>query len=400
MIDSQGNIKKKNGNRSLHFTLRGLSDASTLLSFIFLIPGFFVYHYAVSLGMPASLGGYTGAATVFAMPFLMFSYLTKLLHKGRIQVIDILYFSVIIFMLISATLSAPYAKYDAVLREVYGEILISLSFFLLGKNYKYDTRGSINLVIITYLLMLFIYFVSTSAGVFQMGVESEEATYQSFAVLFFFCAVIAFVTSHELMKIPTLFTSLAVFFVNGARTEAALYLAIAVVLLFLHAGRTIKFFAILGTVAAVYWLFPLLDNFETNRINDLLHSGTGGSGAARAIQHRDALETIEKNPIMGDFASYRPGSYSHSVISAWVDFGLFGFIFYILMLFRSAFSGIAKWKLLLRDPLFFMAVIMVFGSIVAELFTKKYMYILTSISLGALSAQLDRVSRLTFSSKQ
>jgi hypothetical protein len=40
-----------------------------------------------------------------------------------------------------------------------------------------------------------------------------------------------------------------------------------------------------------------------------------------------ARQTIAAHPILGDYASYAPGYYSHNVLSAWVDLGLFGFLY-------------------------------------------------------------------------
>ena len=49
-----------------------------------------------------------------------------------------------------------------------------------------------------------------------------------------------------------------------------------------------------------------------------------------------AIESIKSNFFLGDYGSYVSnlgiGMYSHNLLSAWVDLGLFGFVFYILIL--------------------------------------------------------------------
>ncbi len=55
-----------------------------------------------------------------------------------------------------------------------------------------------------------------------------------------------------------------------------------------------------------------------------------------------AINTIAANPVLGDYASYPAGDYAHNVLSAWVDLGLFGFIFLIALLLLPALSLIPR----------------------------------------------------------
>jgi hypothetical protein len=52
----------------------------------------------------------------------------------------------------------------------------------------------------------------------------------------------------------------------------------------------------------------------------------------------DARQTISASPIFGDYASYTPGHYAHNILSAWVDLGLFGFVYLLAMLIWPAIS--------------------------------------------------------------
>ena len=44
------------------------------------------------------------------------------------------------------------------------------------------------------------------------------------------------------------------------------------------------------------------------------------------------MQTIAAHPLLGDYASYAPGYYSHNILSAWVDLGLFGIVYIISIL--------------------------------------------------------------------
>jgi hypothetical protein len=64
-----------------------------------------------------------------------------------------------------------------------------------------------------------------------------------------------------------------------------------------------------------------------NRILELLDLSQSTSANKRHHLTVYAMQTIAAHPILGDYASYKPGYYSHNVLSAWVDLGLFGFVY-------------------------------------------------------------------------
>jgi hypothetical protein len=75
-----------------------------------------------------------------------------------------------------------------------------------------------------------------------------------------------------------------------------------------------------------------------NRILQLLDLSHSSSAVARQHFSQNALQTISENPVFGDFASYPDGHYAHNVLCAWVDFGLFGMVFFMSLLIWQAVS--------------------------------------------------------------
>jgi hypothetical protein len=73
-----------------------------------------------------------------------------------------------------------------------------------------------------------------------------------------------------------------------------------------------------------------------NRILQLLDLSHSTSAVARQHLSQNALRTISENPVFGDFASYPDGHYAHNVLCAWVDFGLFGVVFFMSLLIWPA----------------------------------------------------------------
>jgi hypothetical protein len=76
-------------------------------------------------------------------------------------------------------------------------------------------------------------------------------------------------------------------------------------------------------------LLSLLPNNRVLELLDLSHSTSANKRQHLTVY---AVQTIAHYPIFGDYASYQPGLYSHNVLSAWVDTGLFGFIFVLGLL--------------------------------------------------------------------
>jgi O-antigen ligase len=129
-------------------------------------------------------------------------------------------------------------------------------------------------------------------------------------------------------------------FLNGARSEfsAVLFLVPILELYYtknkLYSIFPLFFLLILFGVNAESIVGMLPDN-RTLQLLDLSHSS---SGVARQRLASAAWRTISENPIFGDFASYPDGDYAHNILCAWVDFGLFGFVFFAALLVWPAFQ--------------------------------------------------------------
>lgn len=76
-----------------------------------------------------------------------------------------------------------------------------------------------------------------------------------------------------------------------------------------------------------------------SRTLGLLNLSHDASYNERVYILKESISTILYHPITGSYASYKPGYYSHNALSAWVDFGIIGFIVYltcVLMIIRAA----------------------------------------------------------------
>ena len=84
---------------------------------------------------------------------------------------------------------------------------------------------------------------------------------------------------------------------------------------------------VLLTVFLKLHIDQLITSIPDNRILELLDLSHSTSANKRHHLTMHAVQTIKAHPFLGDYASYAPGYYSHNILSAWVDLGLFGFIY-------------------------------------------------------------------------
>jgi hypothetical protein len=127
-------------------------------------------------------------------------------------------------------------------------------------------------------------------------------------------------------------------FVNTARSEFVALLFMIPIIELYYARRKLILIAVMGAIFAVTYLYieDILALLPSNRILELFDLSQSTSANKRHHLTVYALNTIRQFPIFGDYASYNPGFYSHNVLSAWVDTGIFGFVFVLALLILPA----------------------------------------------------------------
>lgn len=361
--------------------------------YIALVPGFFLYHYAIQLGLNPFLGGYTSASAITAgliaiTIFILNSKWTKL----RLTPIDIAFTIAITWKLFYATISYLDAEYsESAIQSINGLIIyISLYFsfryiFIFRKNLRLVFVGSI-------LAIIAIFYIQKAIDSYAFKINAELATYQSFGLFFL---ISAYSSSMEVKGVARLIIGVATIislFLIGARTEFFIGLVFFAVIL-------VSNYRISSLLAALVMAFTLhfmnldatiFEAIETNsRILDAIeNTSTSGSYTQREVANGNALRTIRENPILGDFGSYSPGNYAHNILSAWVDYGIIGFILHISVFIVALFSVYNQKFYSDRIP----AIIMLSLIIAAEIFLKYHTYLLSSVFLGYLTSIISTCS--------
>ena len=313
-----------------------------LAAFFMLFPGFFFYHTLLGTGTTgAFLGGYFAPVSLlFALP-LGLIYLNRMQRDPRrFNAVDLhlglflLYFAAVI--VVNAAAGAN--------RTIVGNHLLGILFifnmFVMASFIDFD-HARFRIVGLLSLAGMSAIAVSFSVdGVFYlgaMGIAKDAdalATYQGFArsYLITFLPVVAFTRSTPLRLLLHVSGAMTLF-LNTARSEfAALMFAIPIIEFYF--SRHKLHFLLCGIILffVIHLYFDrILAALPANRILELLDLSQSTSANKRHHLTVHAVQTILAHPLLGDYASYKPGYYSHNVLSAWVDLGFFGIAYLSLV---------------------------------------------------------------------
>ncbi|KQQ89172.1 hypothetical protein [Massilia sp. Leaf139] len=313
-----------------------------LAAFFMLFPGFFFYHTLLGTGtMGAFLGGYFAPISLlFAVPLALI-YLNRMQRNPRrFHAVDLhLGLFLLYFVAVIAVNAAAGANRTIVGNHMLG-ILFIFNLFVIASFLDFDSPRFRVVGLLSLAGMSAIAVSFSVEGVFYlgaMGIAKDAdalATYQGFArsYLVTFLTVIAF-TRSMLLRLLLYAMGAMTLFLNTARSEfAALMFAIPIIE-FYYSRHKLHFLLCGIIVFFVGHLYfdQILAALPANRILELLDLSQSTSANKRHHLTVHAVQTILAHPLLGDYASYKPGYYSHNVLSAWVDLGFFGIAYLCLV---------------------------------------------------------------------
>lgn len=326
------------------------SDAAMIFAFVLLIPGYFIYHWLVGnniIGM--FLGGYTNesAAMVIAWAFLLL--LLSLLRGWSIQFwiskVEILYFAFMMYF--AFVVLIHWVNGDAHLVNVshLASIIQAFAIYIVFRSNALQSTTLLQVLRFLLVVMsIFVYYATASDVVTYLSASIDDtkvATYQSLARVFLLTVVVvATLTSSRSFRTMIYLNAAVVIFLLGARSEIVGLFIYAFVFEWLLANRRWKGILVgvvgVGALLTSALISILIDLAPDSRVLMLLEFKSDGSVRERSEQIQFALDTIVDNPIFGDYGSYLAlggvGNYAHNILSVWVDLGLVG-LFFMLVLF-------------------------------------------------------------------
>lgn len=309
-----------------------------LACFFLLFPGFFFYHTLLGTGTTgAFLGGYFAPVAVgFAVPVGLI-YLSRLRRdRRRLTMVDFHYGLFFAYFLAVVVVNGAAGANRTIVTNHILAILFMVLVFVMFSFIDFDSRRFRLVGLLSLAAMSTIAFTNSVDGVFYLGAlgvakdADALATYQGFSrsYLFTYLAVVCF-TRRLPLRLVLHALGAATLFVNTARSEfVALMFAIPLIE-FYYSRHKLYFILAAAMLAALVAMYfdQILASLPSNRILELLDLSHSTSANKRHQLTVHAWQTVAAHPLFGDYASYKPGYYSHNVLSAWVDLGLFGMVY-------------------------------------------------------------------------
>jgi hypothetical protein len=332
-------------NSALAIRRRTITDAVVGVGFILLFPGFALYHDLVGRSLiPRFLGGFFSWVALGLLVVLLWPGLKRLLSKSLLSepfariVLSLLFYLGSVLLLNFAT--GETEGDQAAVYQAAKVLMLWIALILTGMMLPMRAawlRKIMWMACTAAVIGLAIYVASTGQPMYYARSFAQIdgiATYQGYArsalVVLFFLAACA------RPGWQVLFVSLSgsfVLFVLGARSEFFAFLMILPIYQLLLCVRSTRllvifslFVASLSIAIMSYW-----DWLIQSRQLQVLNLEGASSWIARMAALERALSMIAANPILGDFGAHvtetgSTGRYAHNIFSAWVSYGLFGFI--------------------------------------------------------------------------
>lgn len=372
------------------------------LAVLLLYPGFFLYHAAVGiLGLSPVLGGYYGMVSAALLALAVAAGLPALLRGhlvlGRLDLgFLILCVLVAVWSLANYWLGAPYQRDSTLLAQSFAMI------GLWGVNYLAFRHLDVRTSLLRWALALAAGAVVAIVlghqvdGLFQPSIASAAtadrlvATYQGFARSAFVVFLCLLATARAGWLPWILGIGLATLVVLGARSEFLGFILAGGTLTLLRLRDLRPHHVLVPALVACWWLWAGIDWPVSGnvRISNLANLASDGSYLTRMELNRHAWRTIRASPLFGDYGSHvligGPGSYAHNALSAWVNFGLAGFLAFGWLTAASCRRALhAVRGALARHPGTMLAIGLVVHLVLMALTAKALMYPLFAAGWGA-----------------
>lgn len=313
-------------------------------------PFFFFYHLFIALGLiPPILGGGIAVFGIAGFIFAVLSVLIWLPQTLKGDKLTALFWYAFLMLCLGYSLYFLIAggeeyRHMAAMQSLQAFVLI-LAMFFVGYFSDFSKPFFSNLLLCA-LLSMFVFLVIYSLFSGNMMFYAREffhadegvATYQGFArsALLTLLPLIAMSRSKVFQTLIILLGTY-VLFVLGARSEFFSYLLwlCCFCLLFMARSRGALIAGLAGSIVLLLGLSAVWDTLTASRQLEVTNLSESTSWVARQQLFLSTLSIVDNAPALGDFGAHireggHAGAYSHNALSAWVNYGGFGFVFYLL----------------------------------------------------------------------
>lgn len=399
-----------NQTRELRLDPWRLANMVSVLGITILFPGFLLFHYlvaALGLTFPPFLSGLFGPAS--AAVAVMFAITVPMILAFRSKVISVYALSVAGYIAYCFLWSLGHYLWleesyvSSAFVQSYQTVVFWIALFFTGYFLPRNVDVVRRLFWAAFWLILgFLAFYAVQTGELMFyaqrayGVE-EVATYQGFArsALIILLALISW--SKELAH--RLFISVGgtfALFMLGSRSEFYAYVATATAVMLILSLRDRRIFlgAILFTVGIVSLLAIGYDHMTESRQFEVLSLSESSSWQSRMGLSEVAIGQVFESPVFGYFGGHIAeagggGSYAHNLLSAWVNYGLPGLVWYVAL---AVTALAASFRNLLkdggRDPVWLLSFATNFTCVLLILAAKSVFWPVAALGWGVYARAL------------
>lgn len=368
--------------------------------FYLLLPGFFLYHTLVGIGvLPGLLGGYSSAmASLLLLPLLL-AYIAHLMRDTRHRTAIDITFNIFVFYyaLVLLVQLATNARGQAANEQV-GIIAQFLTLYVLALLAPLGELRFQRWLLFFFLLMSGIIIFNADEGTFVIAAleldksSGDVANYQAFA--FVYSVVMLYVLAplqRRWQRLPIYLIGVPTLFLNGARTEFIGMILLILLIEFMESRHKLLTLlvsaAIVGAAAAA---IPMLADLypESRTVLLFIDYSDDVSANERSRMLSEGIDSIVENPFLGSFGSYKTGEHIHNGLSAWVDLGFIGFSLYLSLLLLPTLHLFVLDRPQLDSPSYRLAFGLIFMSALFAVTAKHFTHQLLPLAMGLYARHL------------
>lgn len=378
--------------------------------FLILYPGFVIYNILVGYGhLPPIFGGFFGLFTlshlILITPLLIINRIKGWRKEGELFLILL-----VVYLIVSTIIAVVNYTFisEAYVSLAFNQHIVTLLLLLSTIFISYNIQINIKLItlmkIFVYVIFVFfmLYVISTGKSMFYMRAISiiEDAdkslsTYQGFSRTFLVVGLFFLATTKKVNKYIIYYLLMVfILFVAGSRSELIAFVlsgGFLFGLLFLKKQKTYFYIFVALSVISIFFTYFLNDIYEftqRSRIFQLTDISNASSWQSRKILQSIAITQIQENPFWGLFGGHIKaagsiGSYSHNILSAWVNYGFISFILYSLLNIWPLINSI-YYLLFKKEQSSYIKLCFLFSvtSVLLLLFAKSVFWFIPGFSFG------------------
>jgi hypothetical protein len=377
------------------------------LLFLFTFPGYFAYHYLVSMvGMPPVLAGYSTPLCLVSLPILLTVHLRWRMRVATApQPLEQLLW---VFLLYYAAVTLWNWSTRNLLNSAEAHPTVIAQFvalYLLGHHTPSERRHLPLLLTALVLMTAAVVHNSLAGGLIAAALEDAGVgigltNYQGYAFAYLVTLVwtVTLLRGRAGRRLTVYAIAGAALFLNGARSEfaTALVSTLSLEVLVARSKGTTVIGILVASLALLAAYFVFEEDLRDYRVIALLTDYSEDlSVLDRRKMYSDGVATILAHPIMGRMGTYQGGEYIHNYLSAWVDLGAPGFALFVAL---SVMPAVYLWvhrRRFAADAELHLLFMLTASTLLSSLAAKPFTQYLLPLTLGVCVGHARRYDSVT-----